>query len=228
MDNIKLGSIITTTQQKDAVHIAIVPVMSELTLSPGDHIGLVYPGVTRLVGHVRNNIGIVDPFLKEDVLPGQRFWMFMYPGSISSLRHDWVHTAFDMAAEPKKINTDYNDDGDSFDCSICGRPDLPEEESAQARAAKYGALYGDTEERRESIRSIVRLAVDNGISYVELMTAAANFVQYGDDYYLWDQGDRFRNIGWYLDSDFWTHYDNITGTTTPKESKEKTFFPSFP
>lgn len=128
MDNIKLGSIITTTQQKDAVHIAIVPVISESTLSPGDHIGLVYPGVSRLVGCVRNNIGIVDPFLKEDVLPGDRFWMFMYPGSISSLRHDWTHAAFDMADEPRnlsQIDTDYRDDSDSFDCSICGRDDLP-------------------------------------------------------------------------------------------------------
>jgi hypothetical protein len=46
----------------------------------------------------------VDPYLKSPVMPGQRFWLFLYPQSISSLRHVWSHPAFgeEGALSPKQ------------------------------------------------------------------------------------------------------------------------------
>jgi hypothetical protein len=40
----------------------------------------------------------VDPFLRGDVWPGAGFWLFLLPNTITSLRHVWVHPAFDGGA----------------------------------------------------------------------------------------------------------------------------------
>jgi hypothetical protein len=89
-DNLKLGQIITTPQQPDAIHIAVAPVVAAVRLQPGQHIGFVSVDT---VGPTRENIGIVDPYLTQAVKPGERFWMFLYPYTITSLRHEWSHPA---------------------------------------------------------------------------------------------------------------------------------------
>lgn len=85
-------------RRRDAIHIAVAPVTAAERLTPGQHVGLVEEGNPELVGPCDDNIGIVDPFLVEGVEPGQRFWLFLYPGSITGLRHVWTHPAFAAAA----------------------------------------------------------------------------------------------------------------------------------
>jgi hypothetical protein len=36
-------------------------------------------------------LGIVDPFLKTNVMTSQEFYIFIYPKAITSLRHVWTH-----------------------------------------------------------------------------------------------------------------------------------------
>lgn len=85
-------------RRRDAIHIALAPVTAAERLAPGQHVGLVEVGNLELVGPCDENIGIVDPFLSEDIEPGQRFWLFLYPGTITGLRHVWTHPAFAAAA----------------------------------------------------------------------------------------------------------------------------------
>ncbi len=83
--------------RRDAVHIAVAPVVAAHRLRPGDHVGF-FPhgeyGEKRLVGYGFPKIGVVDPFLTSEVEEGQSFWMFLFPGTVTSLRHVWTHPAF--------------------------------------------------------------------------------------------------------------------------------------
>lgn len=106
MSDLPLGKLIDASQQRDAIHVAVAPVIAGEALQPGQHIGFV-DGSTETVAAIADGprglqnkaaIGIVDPFLTVKVYPGDRFWMFLYPNTITSLRHDWTHPAFKVAA----------------------------------------------------------------------------------------------------------------------------------
>ncbi len=92
-----IGELITTPQAKDATHIAIVPVIAGEMLYPAQHVGLIsIPGVQPYVvgGGAIVPVGLVDPYLKNRVMPGDEFWLFIYPGKYRALRHAWVSEAF--------------------------------------------------------------------------------------------------------------------------------------
>ncbi len=71
---------------RDAIHIAVLPAKATEGLYPGQNVGY-------LNGNAVNAdpIGIVDPFLKDNVKAGETFFIFMYPNTITSLRHAWTH-----------------------------------------------------------------------------------------------------------------------------------------
>ena len=95
----KLGQLIEDAERRrDAIHIAVAPVTAAVRLAPGQHVGLVEEGNAERVGPCATNIGIVDPFLSEPVEAGQRFWLFIYPDTITGLRHIWTHPAFTAVA----------------------------------------------------------------------------------------------------------------------------------
>ena len=99
----QLGQLIENgDRRRDAIHIAVAPVTAAEQLAPGQHVGLIEPGNLELVGPCGCNIGVVDPFLTQQVEPGQRFWLFLYPGTITGLRHVWSHPAFTAAAAAVK------------------------------------------------------------------------------------------------------------------------------
>ena len=95
----RLGRLIEDGERRrDAIHIAVAPVTAAERLVPGQHVGLLQEGNSELVGPCEKCIGIVDPFLAGAVEPGQRFWLFLYPGTVTGMRHIWTHPAFTAAA----------------------------------------------------------------------------------------------------------------------------------
>lgn len=86
-----LGTLLDETARRDAIHVAVEPAIAAHTLRPGDDVGFLGDGT---VGSMGKPVGIVDPFLKSAVLKGQRFWLFVYPRTITNLRHVWSHPDF--------------------------------------------------------------------------------------------------------------------------------------
>lgn len=88
-----VGQIIKDNPKKDAIHVAIFPATAEHQLYPGQHVGIRSDGITATPDS-REKVGIVDPFIRESVYPGQKFWLFLYPNTVTGMRHEWEHPAF--------------------------------------------------------------------------------------------------------------------------------------
>lgn len=91
-----LGTYLSGDEPRDAIHLAVVPLVATEKVFPSQH--LTADGQTK-----GETVGIVDPFLPGPVQPGQRFWLVLYPRTITSLRHVWTHPAF---PEQSPINRD--------------------------------------------------------------------------------------------------------------------------
>lgn len=104
MSDAGIGKLIEGESNRDAIHVAIAPVVANEMLRPGEAVGFIEDGNTSLVGRkVDGLIGIVDPYLKEPVLKNDSFWLFLYPNTVTGMRHHWSHPAF---TENKPTQTD--------------------------------------------------------------------------------------------------------------------------
>lgn len=92
-----IGTILPAGVGRDAVHIAVAPAVAKSRMIPGQSVAADGSGFG-------TQVGIVDPFLPAPVEIGQRFFIFLKPGTITSLRHEWTHPAFaamsDSGLEP--------------------------------------------------------------------------------------------------------------------------------
>jgi len=86
----KLGERPYEREERDAVHVAIIPALATERLKPGQRVAFT-TNTGPQAARSKNAMGVVDPFLYDDVQEGEYFWMVLNPGSITSLRHDWEH-----------------------------------------------------------------------------------------------------------------------------------------
>ena len=93
MIDIVLGQLANENSQRDAIHIAIAPVVAATNLKPGAHVGLDNNG--EATGTTDFPIGIVDPFLSHKVLRGETFYLLLYQNTVTGMRHHWSHPSFE-------------------------------------------------------------------------------------------------------------------------------------
>lgn len=95
MEPAEVGKILQPGEQieRDAIHVAIIPVIADMILYPGQSVGVCEKQIPK-VDTMSESVGIVDPFLKDRVFPGQWFYLFLFPRTASNLRHNWSHPAF--------------------------------------------------------------------------------------------------------------------------------------
>lgn len=101
-EHLKLGQIIEEGRKplRDAIHVAVIPVMCDSysePLRPGQPVRIHRFGDEGPVAWPSNDEkpdGIVDPYLAAPVQKGQRFWLFLFPGTVTSIRHEWTHPSF--------------------------------------------------------------------------------------------------------------------------------------
>lgn len=96
-----LGKVLTGSEHRDAIHVAVCPVIATERLTPGEHVGFVKAKDVENVGRSVKPIGIIDPYLSGPVFKGERCWLFLYPNTITTLRHEWTHPAF-VQNDPKQ------------------------------------------------------------------------------------------------------------------------------
>ena len=94
MSDVQVGQILSEAQPRDAIHMAIASVIADRTLQPGTHVGFEAGSTERVSAAAAEKIGIVDPFLCIPVHAGERCWLFLYPRTVTTLRHAWEHPAF--------------------------------------------------------------------------------------------------------------------------------------
>lgn len=104
MAEIQLGKLIKGEALRDAVHIAVVPLIAGTDLYKGNVVKL--SSVDKeiaLDGEYNKDqaIGIVDPFLGDYQVPrGSKFWCYLFPNSVTGMRHHWQHPVLDRPLAP--------------------------------------------------------------------------------------------------------------------------------
>jgi len=182
-------------EARDAIHLAVEPVVAGMLLRAGQDIGFDENGlaITPSIASYKKMsnfkaLGIVDPFVNGEVQPGDRFWLVVYPRQIKSLRHVWEHPDF-PASTDLNVTVDY----------------WPKE---IAKAAEPVVL--ETESEVRSRQWIEDYADDIGVSYDWLMDNAQVY-QVSTWHYVTHPEDSGRFEGESLPEEFWHHWEIVTG-----------------
>lgn len=244
MGEAKLGRLADADAGRDAVHVAVVPVVAPRDLAPGQHVG---PDGDAGGYHV----GVVDPFLAAPVRAGELFYLCLYPGTVAGMRHHWSHPAFPDAtpgappapaapAAPGPPASAWRTDRVRALCRSFrtggtavlpiladaledeGYPDAPV--LARLRAAprvswaeshRLVSLV-ESDESAAAVRWVEWFAGEMAQTFERLMDAADTFDR--DAEYTYDNSERYKDVAPDLWPVFWGHYRTVTGAEPGRDA----------
>lgn len=155
MSDTKLGTYPSKDAKRDAIHIAIAPVIAATNLRPGQHVGLIKDNIA---GEVAEPIGIVDPFLQSQVYKGEMFYLLLYQQTITGMRHHWKHPAFpqdDNYEELYTVNEAYKKI-----VAWCQRYDQIPDQLIEAWKTESGFYVGAQESAKYDTEEITKALLD--------------------------------------------------------------------
>lgn len=124
---------------RDAIHIAIAPVIANEGLKPGEHIGFAL-GSTTHMERSDSPIGIVNPFGKR-VVKGESFYLCLYPDTVTDMKHHWSHPAFSAApADTNPFSPATKAVSEAWLISFCKRYGLSMDYLLRGLASEYPGL----------------------------------------------------------------------------------------
>lgn len=102
--------------RRDAFHVPAVLVTSVHQISAGQSLKFVSGSVTEVeLATPEDRQGVASPFLTASAKPDEGFWMFLTPGSVADLTHNFVINEVDKveatseSPEPEEDDYDYDD-----------------------------------------------------------------------------------------------------------------------
>lgn len=210
-EKLNIGQIITGQgQQRDAIHIAVVPMKVQEPRGRGLYAGTRVKLARGKVDVVRvwdededpedTCIGIIDPFINtgwnKPVSDGDEIWVFLFPGTITSLRHDWTHPKipYEVPAKPEGCN-------------------LGEEQLVRWTALR---LDGKVKDHSDKWMQEYCDSIEEDVS--DIMDAAYDAIHHGDYY---SKGSKFESMS--LPGEFWDHYYVLTGENVPDNERHSFF-----
>jgi len=195
MSDVGIGKLITSEQKRDAIHVAVAPVVAQQKLYPGQRIGLVERS-QHFVEADPGGEGIVDPFLLGPVFPDQSFWMFLMPNTVTGMRHEWQHPAF----QP-----------------------LPDEMNRKIAADPEGVRAAtDLENARSWMQDFAR---ECRLSYEEVISAGREYVKTGE-YFTQYNDESARDAIYCGNNKklFWDNFEILTGVKVSEEDRDGSVF----
>lgn len=103
----KIGKLLDKGEKRDAIHIAVLPVVCDMDMKPGSRVAVELVG-DEYHAYVdkTSGIGVLDPFLSDQVTRGSRCYVFIDPLTVVGMRHDWSHPALEVLPRVAKAKAE--------------------------------------------------------------------------------------------------------------------------
>lgn len=88
---------------RDCIHVPLAPLVTAEEMVPGECFATDGKTAYPVADDDPKAVGIIDPFLRrkmKTIPKGSTVWGWIFPGTVTGLRHQWLHSAF--ASKPKE------------------------------------------------------------------------------------------------------------------------------